>query len=64
VGFRAGLDTETTGKIILPLPGIEPRATPAPYSNLYSAESKKARAQDRWDFTYRPQGSTPRFAIM
>jgi hypothetical protein len=25
VGPRAGLDTEATGKILLPLPGIEPR---------------------------------------
>jgi hypothetical protein len=26
VGLRAGLDTEATGKILSPLPGIEPRS--------------------------------------
>jgi hypothetical protein len=30
VGPRAGLDTEATGKILLPLPGIEPRSPGRP----------------------------------
>jgi hypothetical protein len=37
VGPRAGLDTEVTGKILLPLPGIEPLspAHPARSQTLY-----------------------------
>jgi hypothetical protein len=30
VGPRAGVDTEARGKIILPLPGIEPRSPGCP----------------------------------
>jgi hypothetical protein len=30
VGPRAGLDTEARGKILLPLPGIEPRSPGRP----------------------------------
>jgi hypothetical protein len=30
VGPRAGLDTEARGKILLPLPGIEPRSPSRP----------------------------------
>jgi hypothetical protein len=30
VGFRAGLDTEDKGKILSPLPGIEPRSPSRP----------------------------------
>jgi hypothetical protein len=30
VGHRAGLDTEIRGKILLPLPGIEPRSVSRP----------------------------------
>jgi hypothetical protein len=30
VGPRVGLDTETTGKILSPLPGIEPRSLGLP----------------------------------
>jgi hypothetical protein len=38
VGSRAGLDTEITGKILSPLPGIEPRSPgrPARSETLYS----------------------------
>jgi hypothetical protein len=37
VGLRAGLGTEVTGKIPLPLPGIEPRSSgrPARSETLY-----------------------------
>jgi hypothetical protein len=37
VGSRAGLDTEARGKILLPLPGIEPRSPgrPARSQKLY-----------------------------
>jgi hypothetical protein len=37
VGLRAGLDTEATGKILSPLPGIEPRSpgVPARSQTLY-----------------------------
>jgi hypothetical protein len=31
VGFRAGLDTETRGKILSSLPGIEPRSPGRPF---------------------------------
>jgi hypothetical protein len=30
VGTRVGLETEATGKILLPLPGIEPRSPSRP----------------------------------
>jgi hypothetical protein len=33
VGLRAGLDTEARGKILLPLPGIEPRSSGRPSRN-------------------------------
>jgi hypothetical protein len=33
VGFRAGLDTEVRGIILLPLPGIEPRSPGSPVSS-------------------------------
>jgi hypothetical protein len=33
VGPRAGLDTEAIGKILLPLPGIEPRLPGHPVSS-------------------------------
>jgi hypothetical protein len=34
VGSRAGLDTEARGKILLPLPGIEPRSPSRPYVHV------------------------------
>jgi hypothetical protein len=39
VGPRAGLDTEVRGKILLPLPGIEPRSPSRPVRSqtLYCA---------------------------
>jgi hypothetical protein len=33
VGHKAGLDTEVTGKLLLPLPGIEPRSPGRPARN-------------------------------
>jgi hypothetical protein len=35
VGPRAGLDTEARGKIISPLPGIEPRPPSRQYVYIY-----------------------------
>jgi hypothetical protein len=37
MGPRAGLDTEARGKILLPLPGIEPR-WPGPWSDIILTE--------------------------
>jgi hypothetical protein len=45
VGPRAGLDTEVRGKILLPLPGIEPRwpGRPARSQTLYCLGSPEVR---------------------
>jgi hypothetical protein len=48
VGPRAGLDTEAKGKILSPLPGIEPRSPGRPSSNQtlyclrYSAHNRQS----------------------
>jgi hypothetical protein len=67
VGPRAGLDTEVRGKILSPLPGIEPRspgrpvvrhytdwATPAPNTTLYIMKYLTQHRQNTHHVTCRP----------
>jgi hypothetical protein len=48
MGPRAGLDTEATGKILLPLPGIEPRLPGRPFRSqtLYCLSYPAPRKHD------------------
>jgi hypothetical protein len=46
VGPRTGLDTEATGKILSPLPGIEPRSPGRPArSQSYPAHKPESRIE-------------------
>jgi hypothetical protein len=47
VGPRAGLDTEGTGRILFPLPGIEPQSPGrVPQCNLYEPTEKLVKRDE------------------